>query len=316
MNRHTLAFVLFLITAALGSHFAHSATITWTNTSGGNWSVTNNWSPNQVPTNTDTALITTPGTYTVNLDVPGVVTNLTLGAGGGAAGVQTFVMTNSFNANSLLLVTGGGVLDASGENAVISAAMTVANGGVLNLSANYYDFQFTVNPLIVTNGGLVNASGEPIYGFSFGSTIYGAVTVANGGVFDINGAFGTVTVANGGLMTAAGSAVALTVAHGGVLDITNGLSLVAPLINSGTINLTNAGIGLVNNDYSGGAGGLVNQPGGLINLQGSGGITAAAGAGYYFGYVTNQGVIIQISGTNSISVPASFDNSLGTLLNG
>ena len=314
--------IMLLATAmgcvALAGRLAECATITWINTAGGNWSDAANWSPNQVPTNTDTALITTPGTYTVNLDVPGVVTNLTLGAGGGAAGMQTFVMTNSFNVNSLLLVTGGGVLNASGENAVISAAMTVANGGVLNLSANYYDFQMTVNPLIVTNGGLVNASGEPIYGsggeYSFGSTIYGAVTVANGGVLDINGAFEAVTVANGGLMTATGSAGALTVAHGGVLDITNGLSLVAPLINSGIINLTNAGIGLVNNDYSGGAGGLINQSGGLINLEGSGSITAAAGVGY-FGYVTNHGVIIQISGTNRISVPASFDNSLGTITN-
>jgi hypothetical protein len=37
---------------AIGN-LAHSATITWTNTSGGNWSVANNWNPNQVPTNAD-----------------------------------------------------------------------------------------------------------------------------------------------------------------------------------------------------------------------------------------------------------------------
>jgi hypothetical protein len=312
----TVAFAL-LLTASFS---AEAETITWINTAGGNWSVAANWSPNQVPTNTDTALITTPGTYAVNLDVPGVVTNLTLGAGGGAAGVQTFVMTNSFHVNSLLLVTRGGVLDASGENAVIFAAMAVANGGVLNLSANYYDFQFTVNTLTVTNGGLVNASGEPIYGYSFGSTIYGAVTVANGGVFDINGAFGNVVVANGGLMTAAGGGGALTVAQGGVLDITNSLSLYGPLNNSGLINLTNGTIGLVNNVYNGGTGGLFNQPGGLISLEGSGGISAPINdgighaAGYYFGYVTNQGVIIQSGGTNGLSIPV-FDNSLGTVTN-
>ena len=119
MNRHTLAFVLFLIIAALGSHLAHSATITWTNTSGGNWSVAANWSPNQVPANTDNALITTPGTYTVTLDLSpnfmNTVTNaanLTLGAGGGAAGVQTFLVTNlsysEFLVGSLLQVTNGG----------------------------------------------------------------------------------------------------------------------------------------------------------------------------------------------------------------
>ena len=68
---------------------SEAAIITWTNTSGGNWSVANNWSPNQVPTNTDTALITTPGTYTVTFDLVNTsvvtnVANLTLGAGGGA----------------------------------------------------------------------------------------------------------------------------------------------------------------------------------------------------------------------------------------
>ena len=211
-------------------------------------------------------------------------------------------------------------MNASGENAVISAAMTVANGGVLNLSANYYNFQFTGNPLIVTNGGLVNASGEPIYGFSFGSTIYGAVTVANGGVFDINGAFGNVMVANGGRMTAAGNAGSLTVAHGGVLNVTNSLSLYGPLNNSGLINLTNGTIGLINNVYNGGTGGLFNQPGGLISLQGIGGIDAPINdgmghaAGYYFGYVTNQGVMLQSGGTNGLSIPV-FDNSLGTITN-
>jgi hypothetical protein len=82
---------------AIGN-LAPAATITWTNTSGGYWSDAANWSPNQVPTNTDNALITTPGTYTVALDVGSSyyttnVGNLTLGAGGGAAGVQTFVVT-------------------------------------------------------------------------------------------------------------------------------------------------------------------------------------------------------------------------------
>jgi fibronectin-binding autotransporter adhesin len=317
-NSH-IYILMALALLALG-HLAHCATITWNNPAGGNWSVAANWSPNQVPTNTDTALITTPGTYTVNLDVPGVVTNLTLGAGGGAAGLQTLVASNLLTVSSLLLVTNGGVLNVSGAYAEFTGGTVEANGGVINLAAGYYYFDFTVNSLIMINGGLVSASGEPLYGgydgeqSYYGPTINGTVMVANGGVFDINGAIGPVTVANGGLMTAAGSAGALTVAHGGVLDITNGLSLVAPLINSGTINLTNAGIGLVNNDYSGGAGGLVNLPGGLINLKGSGGIEAGAGIGY-FGYVTNQGIIIQISGTNSISVPASFDNSLGTITN-
>ena len=239
---------------ALG-HLAHCATITWNNPAGGNWSVAANWSPNQVPTNTDTALITTPGTYTVNLDVPGVVTNLTLGAGGGTAGVQTFVVTNLLTVSSLVSVTNGGVLNSSGINAGFSGAMTIANGGVLNLAAGYNNFTFTANPLIATNGGVINAGGSPIYGgyggteYYYGSTINGTVSVANGGVFDINGAIGPATVANGGLMTAAGSAGALTVAQGGVLNIINGLSPRSATDQFRDHQSDQRGIGMVNNNY-------------------------------------------------------------------
>jgi hypothetical protein len=298
MKTHITKLSAVLALLAIASA-AHSATIIWTNTAGGNWSDAANWSPNQVPTNTDTALITTPGSYTVNLDVSGVATNLTLGAGGGAAGVQTFVMTNSFNANSLLVVTGGGVLDASGENAVISAPMTVANGGVLNLSAGYYGFRFTVNPLLVNGGGVVNAGGAPFYGsggyYTSGSTINGTVSVASGGVLNSLGA----SIAAG-----------LTVAYGGEVNVNSlGMVIKEPLTNSGAINLTDGGLANDNyNTVSGSAyGELVNLPGGVISLQGS---TDIGGGGY----IINQGLIVQSAGTNTISTPG-MDNGLGTITN-
>ena len=81
--------VMLLALLAVGD-LAHAATLTWTNTSGGNWSATNNWSPHQLPANTDDGLITSAGTYTVTLDVSGVVTNLILVAGDGAGGMQMF----------------------------------------------------------------------------------------------------------------------------------------------------------------------------------------------------------------------------------
>jgi len=56
-----------------------AATLTWTNTLGGNWSVAANWSPHAVPGAADTANITTAGTYTVTLDANATVTALTLG---------------------------------------------------------------------------------------------------------------------------------------------------------------------------------------------------------------------------------------------
>jgi hypothetical protein len=81
--------VMMLALLAVGD-LAYAATITWTNTSGGNWSANNNWSPHQVPTNTNDGLTTNAAICTVTLDVSGVVANLTLVAGDGAGGVQRF----------------------------------------------------------------------------------------------------------------------------------------------------------------------------------------------------------------------------------
>ena len=324
MNRHTLAFVLFLIIAALGSHLAHSATITWTNTSGGNWSVAANWSPNQVPANTDNALITTPGTYTVTLDLSpdfmNTVTNaanLTLGAGGGAAGVQTFLVTNlsysEFLVGSLLQVTNGGVLTMTNDfsGLLIANPLFIDTGGVFNGQGENLP-----GPLVIANGGVMNSLNGKLTSNSLEGGPTTTLTVAGGGVLNATGGTlaGPTTVANGGRLNVmnVGVSVALTVAQGGVLNVldypSESLGVNGPLTNSGTINVTNGGIGLVNTIY-GGAGGLVNQTGGSINLQGS---TAIGGGGN--AYLINQGMITESVGTNSIYCQV-FDNSQGTVTN-
>ena len=54
-------------------------TITWTNTSGGNWSTASNWSSNpSLPGPSDDVAITLPGSYTVNLNVSPTIASLTL----------------------------------------------------------------------------------------------------------------------------------------------------------------------------------------------------------------------------------------------
>src|ERR1019366_6496748 len=92
-NSARIAILLAVLSLLTLGSLARGATITWTNTSGGNWSVASNWNPNQVPTNSDTALITAPGTYTVKFDFNANPSSfypaVTLGARGGAAGVQT-----------------------------------------------------------------------------------------------------------------------------------------------------------------------------------------------------------------------------------
>ena len=171
-NSFQIVILLAVLTLMTLGGVACCATITWTNTSGGNWSDTNNWSPHQSPSSTDSVLITTPGTYNVVVDTSGVnvyinITNLTLGAGGGVSGVQTLYVTNSligFNVLSSMLVTNGGVFTVGADNTSVGATpMTVANGGVLNVSAVHQSFYFG-GTLVVTNGGTVYANGYSIVG--------------------------------------------------------------------------------------------------------------------------------------------------------
>ena len=331
----TLIQKLFLALAWLAllaiGNLAHSANITWTNTSGGKWSVAANWSPNQVPGTNDSALITQLGTYTVVFDVssysggnyvyyPSIVSNLTVGVGTSASGVQTLLITNlspysHFQVNNLLLITNGGIVTMT--NGYLGAnPLTIDKGGVFNGSS-----EGIVANVMVANGGWLNS----VYGHITQNNGQGGypdqtLTLTNGGTLDSldDTIGGTLMIANGGIASVQGGVgdLGFTVEHGGVLVITNGLTLYGPLINSGMVNLTNGVIHFINNVYQGGGGSLLNLPGGVINLHGNGSIIAAIGQspGYYFGYVINQGAIVQTGGTNSISAPV-FDNTAGAITN-
>ena len=99
-----------------------AATITWTNSSGGNWNVADNWSPNQVPGAADTALINTPGIYIVNVNGSANVASLTVG---GAAGGQILqVISTTLTATNAAI---NGTLTAT--NSVLNGAITVKAGG-------------------------------------------------------------------------------------------------------------------------------------------------------------------------------------------
>lgn len=121
---------LFLLASLLAMRVTHAATITWTNTAGGNWSVTNNWSPNQVPGSNDTADVTVSGTYAITLDANANIENFALG--GAVSGVQTL------QANGFTLVA----INAS-----------VNSGGIFNLTSS------TLAGAILVNQGTINVSG-------------------------------------------------------------------------------------------------------------------------------------------------------------
>src|SRR5580658_6797632 len=116
--RIALSLVLLSVTATP----LWAVTITWVNTSGGNWNGAANWNPAQVPGAGDTAQITTPGTYTVIVNDTESVGTLTIGPATGA---------------STLLVESGGALNDAGGTISVTGSLMVAAGGVLNL-ASYF----------------------------------------------------------------------------------------------------------------------------------------------------------------------------------
>ncbi|MCB9913331.1 MAG: hypothetical protein H6827_10065 [Planctomycetes bacterium] len=98
----------------------HAGLVTWTNSSGGDWSVPANWKPNQVPDASDDVAITSPGTYNVNLNGDATVASLNLG---GSSGMQTLAINGptltlngaSYVDNNGILVFGGGTIAGPGS---------------------------------------------------------------------------------------------------------------------------------------------------------------------------------------------------------
>ncbi|HYG24948.1 MAG TPA: hypothetical protein VEH04_19435, partial [Verrucomicrobiae bacterium] len=154
---------------------AQGAVRQWTNTLGGNWFAAGNWSPNSVPVSIDTANITVPGTYTIQIPTGTVaIATLNLGA---ASGVQTIqiatanpiTVTNlgTVNANGILSMTAGG----------LQGRFLVQPGGQLNFGGSANKNVYNLN---LANRGTIVWSGGNLLGGSTTSTV-----ISNGGLWQI-----------------------------------------------------------------------------------------------------------------------------------
>src|ERR1039458_9235454 len=139
--------LLLLVVLCAAAHSIHAANIVWTNTAGGNWSVTANWNPNQVPAASDTAVITTDGDYTVTLDVSATVGGLVLGTTSGSS-TQTFLID-------------GQTFTLDGQSVVNSSGQFHLSGGPITFSG------------ILTNYGTVVWSNGDLNGFNVQIDNYG-----------------------------------------------------------------------------------------------------------------------------------------------
>ncbi len=159
--KHSHRFLLFrragrnalaLLAGALGlaAAPAWAATINWTNTSGGDWSVAANWSPNQVPGAADDAAISAAGTYTVTITADESVNTLSLG--GGASGAQTLNLSGgTFTLNAASTGNAQAVFNIS--NGTLAGAGALVLAGPLTWSGG------TISGVVQCNGGTF--SGTP-----------------------------------------------------------------------------------------------------------------------------------------------------------
>ena len=166
--------VLFLSCAFLSSG-TRAASITWTNTAGGEWSNASNWSPNQVPSIADEAFITAEGTYAVLISANARAGKLTLGA---ATGAQTLQQTGgTFGIGLDSLVTQGGRLLWSAGT--LTGAVTVASSAMMMIDGNS---QKTLSAALTNQGTLqFSGSGDLIVNGPAGGYI------ENAGLLDLQG---------------------------------------------------------------------------------------------------------------------------------
>ena len=326
MKMRILAALLAAAFAQFEGAWAATTTV-WTNTSGGNWSVAANWSPNQAPGIGDIAEITTAGTYTVTNNQNTVVASFALGSG--SAGVQslqvpgggalTFTGGSTVNGNGVLAVSGGGVLSLAGG---LSLYGLLTNAGTVNLTNN--PITILNNGTVTYQGGLVNLAGGALdfWGPSGISGYYGQDYLINQGQMLKNGSASASTINLTRFDNGAGTVTVQT----GTMSLGNFVGILAGTYNAaaGTTIQFFGGAGAASALVPGaplalgGAGqyqftsGYLNYPTDVIpNLVLTGG-TLGLGTGFQGGTITNLTLAgMDLAGTNAIT--GKFTATNGTL---
>ncbi len=158
---HAMKRLCLLIAVVLTTPLIHATTFSWTNTLGGDWFTTANWSPNGTPGTFDTANITAAGAYTVTISSGApAVANLNLG---GSSGTQTLIE----NSASVLSITNAGTVGPNGVLTVntggVQGKLTVQSGGQLMLATatvkNLASFTLFNQGTVAWSGGQLQGGG-------------------------------------------------------------------------------------------------------------------------------------------------------------
>jgi hypothetical protein len=285
---------------------ANAADLVWVGGTG-NWNAAGNWSPAQIPTAADNAIITSSGTYTVTVPAnsPATAGSLTLG---GATGTQTLAIDKA-----TLTLAGTSVVNANGQLNFLVAGSTLTGAGNL-----------TVNGTLNWGNGTMSGAGTTTIGSS------GVLAIGSGGVTfgrTLNNA-GSGSWSGGNLAMSAGTA--FNNLAGGMFDITadgrvSG-SATTPINNSGlfrqtagtagtiiTVPFNNGGTLAVlaqtlNLNLGGTHTGIMsNAPGATLNFGGGSHVLAGSSL------VTGAGVLSMNGNATTLSASGTFDLTGSTL---
>jgi hypothetical protein len=246
-SRRTIGGLAVLLAGLHLSGSVQAADIVWTNTAGGNWSSTNNWSPNQVPSTNDTAVITVAGTYSVTLNVSPTVAGLDLGASTGGT-TQSLVWAGfTLTVNGPIQVSSNGQFNLSsgtlsGTNVLmgmltwsggsISGVLTLATNSILDIVNGGGN---SMNGLVLTNYGTVNWTNSTIYSRTPGNALiynYGLWNAQSDNTFQGGTGGGSTLFDNFGTFLKSGN-TGTTVLDGNVV-----------FNNTGTVNVESGTLGL------------------------------------------------------------------------
>ena len=298
-SRRAIGGLAVLLASLLLGGPGRAAQITWTNTSGGNWSGTANWSPNQVPLSADTAVITNAANYTVTMDVSPTIAGLVVGATTGVNTQTLLVSGQTLTLNGQVTVNSQGRFNFTGGTLAGAAAIS----GTLNWSGGTLQAGST---LTVATNGLVQVTGS-------GTSISGTLT--NAGIIRLVSASLTLH-GNGllGLVNLPGALVDLqsdvgignyqqteTMVNQGTVRKSggSGTSAILPILsNSGTVDAESGTLSLNNGDGAG------------LFLTGAGATLAYTGT-----YTIDRGGQLAGAGTNLLSSGAFTLNGSVTASN-
>jgi len=312
MKTKLCCFFILLLMFAIGS-VAHAATITWSNTNGGDWNIATNWTPAQVPVSGDNVIITNSGNYAVTNTSSVTLDNLILG---GTNGTQTLYVS-SLTLTNIGLINSNGVFNWGGGE--IGGALTVAQGGVLNITNNTtYYIQGSL-----TNNGTVNWSAGSIYGYgppSYNGLIY------NAGLWNaqfdgsLNLASGTPGFINAGIFRKSGGTGTTTIGWNftstGTLDIQTGSLSTSAWVGNNILNGDYTGTISVNSNatVTVPASVTVNWIGGTIDAGGvfnvsSNGVVNWGGGEVDGALTVAQGGVLNITNNTTYYIQGSLTNN-------